>query len=347
MNKLSRMVNNSNVSRFRSIVQILFFILIMYGGYLAIEIDKVVPVFSCPYNKATVGTCYLISMQHQLHTTFLGLFSWMGLTFLTGLFTFILFFVVINKSWCGYICPLGTIQDWITKIRSAFGIRYSRYDKKSFKSLKWIKYLFLVLLIFIPLGMSNSLFGLPKFSHDIGAPFCQVCPGRTVLPLFNGDTSQIFISFSSITSIIMSSLGMILTGLFLVGSFYKKRFFCFLCPMSGLQYLFSRLGLLRLNKAGTLCTKCENCSRVCDIGIEAIAADLDHKFIVKDDCMMCFKCVEVCPEDECLKVRFIGLTIFKSTNEGFFKRYLGRRNLKITKEDGKTVLLNEKQSESE
>jgi hypothetical protein len=32
------------------------------------------------------------------------------------------------------------------------------------------------------------------------------------------------------------------------------------------------------------------------------------------------KCVEVCPENDCLKVSFLGLSVFKSTQEGFFKR---------------------------
>ena len=63
-------------------------------------------------------------------------------------------------------------------------------------------------------------------------------------------------------------------GIFLVGSFVKKRFFCFFCPMSALQFLFSRIGLLRLIKDGDKCTRCGNCSRVCDVGIKEIAESI-------------------------------------------------------------------------
>jgi len=319
--KIIQYINNSNVSRFRTIIQIAFFLLFVYGGYFFINAGQNLPTFACPYNPGSPGTCYLISAQHNLHATWDQLFSFRGLGFVTGLGSFVLFFIIFNKAWCGYACPLGTVQDWITRLRKLTMTRFTRYDELSFKRLSSIKYIFLVLLILIPLGMSNSFFGLPEISHDMSAPFCQVCPGRTVLPLFSGDTSQLFIDFTSTTTIIMSSLGILFMALFFVGSFFKKRFFCFFCPMSALQYLFSKIGVLRLVKDGSKCTKCGNCSRVCDVGITAIADDITSKNIVKDDCMMCFKCVEACPEKGALDVKFFNFKIFSSTEEGFFKRY--------------------------
>ena len=321
MKKIKTFLNNGNINRFRTIVQILAFVLLMYGGLAHISISERIPTFACPYNPASGGTCYLIAIQHQFHTTWANLASFNGLALLTGLGTFLLFFIFLNKAWCGYICPLGTIQDWLTGIRRKLGIRFSRYEDHNFKRLKIIKYVLLVLLIVIPLGMSNSLLGLPEFSHDLSAPFCQVCPGRTTLPVFAGDTSQFVIDFSSTTTLIMSVLGMIVTGLFFAGAFVKKRFFCLFCPMSALQYLFSKLAFLRLTKVGDKCTKCGNCSRVCDVGIQEIAEDVVSKNMVTDDCMMCFKCVGACPENDCLKVSFTKLPIFSATEEGFFKRY--------------------------
>jgi len=319
--KIRKYINNSNVSRFRTIIQIAFFVLFVYGGYFFINLGQNLPTFACPYNPGSSGTCYLISAQHNLHATWDQLFSFRGLGFVTGLGSFVLFFIIFNKAWCGYACPLGTIQDWITRLRKLTLTRFTRYDEMSFKKLSIVKYVFLVLLILIPLGMSNSFFGLPEISHDMGAPFCQICPGRTVLPLFSGDTSQIFIDFTSTTTIVMSSLGIFFMALFFVGSFFKKRFFCFFCPMSALQYFFSKIGILRLVKDGSKCTKCGNCSRVCDVGITAIADDITSINIVKDDCMMCFKCVEACPEEGALKVKVVTFDIFSATEEGFFKRY--------------------------
>jgi ferredoxin-type protein NapH len=322
VSNLQRYINNANISRFRLILQILAFLLLIYGGYLSIHIGTSIPTFACPYNQESPGTCYLISAQHQLHNTWSDLFGFRGKAFLTGFITFILLFLVINKAWCGYVCPLGTIQDWITKLRSFFGVKFSRYDELSFKRLKIIKFVLLILLVLMPLGMSNSLLGLPLFSHDLSAPFCQICPGRVITPLFIGDTSQLIVDFTNPTTMIMSTLGILVLALFFVGSFFKKRFFCFFCPMSALHSLFSRIAFLRLNKKGENCTRCGNCYRVCDVGIKAIADDLEHTYMVKDDCMLCLKCVEACPENDCLKASFLTIPVFSSTEEGFFKRNL-------------------------
>jgi polyferredoxin len=172
------------------------------------------------------------------------------------------------------------------------------------------------------MAIGNSLFGLPTLNHDFAVPFCMICPGRTLLPLFNGDISQLAVDFSSRTKMVLSGLGMGVTGLFLAGAFVKKRFFCLFCPMSALHYIFSRASILRLTKVGEKCTRCGNCYRVCDVGIRDIADDLEHKNIVKDDCMMCLKCVAACPEDGCLKASFLGLPLYESTAEGFFTRRL-------------------------
>ena len=326
MDKLRRAINRANISRFRFYFQIAAFGILIYGGYWAINIGDQLPTFACVFDDARGGSCYLMGFQHQMATPFSRMFTGRGIGILIGLFTFVGFFILFNKAWCGYVCPLGTIQDWITKIRTKMGIRYSTYSADTFDKLKIIKYALLVLLILIPMGIGNSIAGLPKLNHDFGVPFCMICPGRTVLPLFNGDISQLAIDFSSKTKMVFTSLGLLMTGLFFTGAFVKKRFVCLFCPMSAFHYIFSKASLLKLTKNADKCTRCGNCYRACDVGIRAIADDLEHKNIVKDDCMMCLKCVEACPEEKCLQVTFVGLPIFESTEEGFFKRMIRKNN---------------------
>lgn len=324
MNKVSRAINNSSLSRFRFYFQIAAFALLIYGGCLAINIGDQLPTFACIFDGKRGGSCYLMGLQHQMSMPFKQLFSGRGIGVLTGLVTFVAFFIVFNKAWCGYVCPLGTLQDWISMLREKLGIRYSEYSRPVFSALKKIKYILLALLILIPMGMGNSIAGLPTLNHDFAVPFCVICPGRTALPLFVGDISQLAIDFSSKTKMVFTALGMIITGIFFAAAFVKKRFLCLFCPMSAFHYIFSKAGLLRLSKDGGKCTRCGNCYRACDVGIRAIADDLTSKNIVKDDCMMCFKCVEACPEEGCLKASFLGLPIYESTAEGFFARMEGR-----------------------
>lgn len=320
MNSFRKKLNNSDINRFRFYFQIGAFVLLIYGGYLAINIGDQLPTFACVFEDNRGGSCYLLGLQHQMSLPFNRLFSGAGIGVLISLATFVGFFILFNKAWCGFACPLGTIQDWLTKLRRKMGMRYSSYSEPVFKRLSTIKYILLALLILIPMAIGNSLFGLPKLNHDFGVPLCMICPGRTLLPLFNGDISQLAIDFSSKTKMVFSGLGLGITGMFLAGAFAKKRFLCLFCPMSALHYIFSKASLLRLTKNGDKCTRCGNCYHVCDVGIRAIADDLDHKNIVKDDCMMCLKCVAACPEDSCLRATFLSLPVYESTAEGFFNR---------------------------
>lgn len=318
-------INKSNISRFRLIIQILLLIFFLFGGFYGITISEKIPTFACPYNTYSPATCYMISLQHEMNMTWSDFIGFRGLAFIMGLFSFLLFFIFLNKAWCGYACPFGTIQDLITKFREKLGIRFSRYNSKEYKRLSKLKYVFLALAILIPIFIANSFFGAPKLSHDYAAPFCQVCPGRTVAPALTGDFSQFHINFHNRTTIIFSSLGIIFTAMFFVGAFVKKRFFCLICPMSALTYIFSKLALLRLIKDGDKCTKCGNCSRVCDIGIKEIETDIISKNLVTENCMLCMKCVEACPENDCLKIKFAGIKVLESTDYGFIKRY-GKEN---------------------
>jgi len=315
MSKIKDIINKVDIRKFRFWIQLFMFIVFVYGGYLAIDLGRELPIFSCGYDRHGGGMCYFLPLQHQLARPWSRLFSSVGWGVLTGFFTFLLWFIVFNKAWCGYMCPLGTLQDWITALRKRFAIPYGKYSQAQFKALKKIKYIFLFIVIIFPLFV-----GLGWLDGEWRAAFCKMCPGRLLTPLFVGDVSQWSIDFSSKTSIFLTSFGIAFATLFLVGSFIKKRFFCFFCPMSAMHYIFSPFALLRLKKDGEKCTKCGDCYRVCDMQILDIAEDVESVNILRDDCVFCLKCVAACPEEDALKVDIVKWTIFKSTKGGFAKR---------------------------
>jgi polyferredoxin len=316
MSSLRQRINGIDLRRVRFWIQLGFFALFVYGGYLAIDLGNYLPTFACAFNQeGRSGVCYLFPLQHQLAGSWKQLFGWAGVAVLLGLLYFTLWFIVLNKAWCGYACPLGTLQDWITAARKALRIRYARYTEATFRRLTVIKYMLLALTLLIPLAIGGGL--LP---HSMGTPFCDICPARMFLPLFTGDASQLTIDFSSKTAMVMTALGMVMAGLFLAGAFVKKRFFCFFCPMSALHYLFSRPALLKLWKNGDKCTRCGDCYRVCDMEIREIADEVKEPRIMQDDCTLCLKCVAACPEAGALKATYAGITIFESTERGFIRR---------------------------
>ncbi|WP_200762269.1 4Fe-4S binding protein [Nitrosophilus alvini] len=315
MSRIKYFINRSDIRKFRFWIQLLTFVLFIYGGYLAIDLGREIPVFSCGYNDKTGGMCYFMPLQHQLARPWERLFSAASIGVLTSFLVFLLWFIIFNKAWCGYVCPLGTMQDWITAIRKKLAIPYGRYSQTQFESLKKIKYIFLVIVIIFPL-----LIGAGLLDTEWRAAFCKMCPGRIITPMFVGDFSQWAIDFSSKTAVFLTAFGIVFTALFFVGSFIKKRFFCFFCPMSAMHYIFSPFAFLKLKKDGEKCTRCGDCYRVCDMQIKDIADDVDSRNILRDDCIFCMKCVAACPEEDALKVDIVKWTIFKSTKGGFAKR---------------------------
>lgn len=315
MKKFRDFINRADIRKFRFWVQLLFFIIFVYGAYFAIDLGRNIPMFSCGFDKEVGGMCYFLPLQHQLARPLNVLFSVASISILIGLITFLLWFIFLNKAWCGYVCPIGTIQDWITSLRKKMGIRYSTYTQPQFNKLKKIKYLMLALVILAPIGVGMGLLGT-----EWRTAFCEICPARMVMPVFVGDFSQWSIDFSTRSAMVLTAIGLAFTGLFLIGSFVKKRFFCFFCPMSALHYIFSDIALLRLKKDGKKCTKCGACYSVCDMQIKDIADDVKSTNILRDDCIFCMKCVAACPEEDALHVDIFNIKLFTSTKEGFEKR---------------------------
>ncbi|TYT76040.1 4Fe-4S binding protein [Desulfobotulus mexicanus] len=308
------------IDRIRLFVQTLCFVFLIYGGLSVFSIGSAIPTMACIYAENRGGSCFLYPFQRFLSMPWASLFGSAAIPFLVYLGTFFIWALVFGKTFCGWICPLGFLQDMITKIREWVGIDGSRFAWKTRDRFQWVKYALLVLLILLPMGIGNSLMGLPRFTADLAVPFCQICPGKPIIPLFAGDTSHLIIDFSSATKLILSSLSMLIAGLFLVGGFVKRRYICAFCPMAALLSLFDRIGLVGLKKKGEACTCCGNCFRACPMEIREIAELRDKKHIVTQDCMLCMRCIEVCPENKALTATIIGLPVFSASAEGFLKR---------------------------
>ena len=313
--KIKNVINNMNLARVRFWTQLITFVLFVYGGYFSIELGSKLPIFACPYNEQSAGACYMIPLQHQLAMPTQILLGGAGIAFIIGFLTFLFWFIFLNKAWCGYACPIGTFQDWLTMLRKSLGIRYSSYKQNQFEKLSKVKYIFLTIVLLTPL-----LIGVGALGGDWSAAYCKMCPARIISPMFSGDFSQWAIDFSSKTAMVLTALGMVFAGLFLVGSFVKKRFFCFFCPMSAMHYIFSGISFIQLKKDGSKCTKCGDCYSVCDMQIKDIADDVKSTNILRDDCILCLKCVAACPEDDALHFDIFKVRAFSSTKEGFEKR---------------------------
>ncbi len=295
--------------RFR--IQLITFVILTYGGRIGLNFSHALPCFACPYVSGCAGHCYLMALQgsfwgFQIQLT--QIFSVWGIRALGMLVLFIVLSLLLSKTWCGWICPFGTLQDWITSLRKKMGIRESRFSYRFRDRLKPVKYILLVLLIVIPVLIENA-----GMHSDYRLPFCQICPAKPIMPLFEGNFQYFSVDTTNTITIAMTMVSLILAAFFLVGMFFKDRFFCIFCPMLALLSLIEKAGFLKLKKNVDGCIGCGSCQRVCTMDIRAVHMERIKSDVQTQDCMLCMKCAESCSQDNVLYITFLGKRLFSSS----------------------------------
>jgi len=315
-----------NLSVIRKLVQLGAFLLLVYGSalgsfYLADTISGALPALSCAYDMNGSDLCALIPFQHQMDHR-LGPVINQGGDILMGLMptlitlgTFLIFFVVLNKAFCGWICPLGTFQELVQILGQKLGLqRTESVDPGVVQKTRPIKWAILALLVFVfPL-----MTGMGYLNHDLGDPFCKICPSRILTTLANGDTSQLVVDSASTTTIVLTLIADFLFGLMIALALTVRQPFCRICPMLALHAVFRKVGLLRLVKeASPRCGKCGLCAKACPMDIKEIHTEMIKKDVTFEDCTLCGRCVEFCPDKGVLKLKYATFPVFKADPQYF------------------------------
>jgi polyferredoxin len=245
--------------------------------------------------------------------------------------------IVLGRFFCGWLCPFGLYMDVITLIRKAFKIRYRNLPDKLNKFLHNFRYVLLLFFLILPFIL--SLIEPPK-TLALGTLMALLFAGPfeplrillgPVIPLivpWKGplEIGGLYFSYPYIQEVIYYSSGifvsinaLIVLALTVVGSFFVRRVWCRFCPTGSSIAIVNRFRgfkwapVLHLNKDEEKCTKCGICKRVCPLQVTEVYEQKGGK-IMTSMCMLCFRCVEMCPYEGCLKVNMAGKTVFKSRN---------------------------------
>lgn len=305
-----------------------------------------VPILACWYPSGRTVTCPVWQMQAYIYPFWdIGpgfgwgvIYTTSGLERLAIVFgLLIIMAIILGRAFCGWICPFGLYMDLLSYIRKALKKPHFKLSDKVNVGLRQLRYV--IIAVFMVLSVilgSQAIFGVQLVSGTqrgeylysyLSAPYCQICPMRPICVLTEvglGAMNSTFV-FSHTTGIIyeagyyITSINMAVLIFVTVGAIAFRRFWCRVCPVGALTGLFSRfapfkwVSVVRLDKDKEKCTKCGICKRVCPPQITEVY-EKEGGDVTTSACILCLRCVEMCPYEDCLKVNVAGKTIFKSRN---------------------------------
>jgi ferredoxin-type protein NapH len=275
-----------------------------------------VPYFSTlPWTKnifwPNLSTRFIVnnpttSFLYQIQSRFASGYETYYVNLIVPALVFVLLVVILGRVWCGWLCPIGFIQDLLLKIRKALGIPYTDVSPKSTMVLNQIGYVMIFLIAFLSLSVGVTFLGMNQFWSKSELPFESVAPPRAIWIFI-----QQILGLESWDTVIPLS-AIIGAALAIVLSFKIRHFWCRICPAGALMSLLNRRALVSIQKDGSKCTKCRICMRACPMDIEEIYEEKDLDNVTNRTCIHCYRCIELCPEDGCLSVTFFNKTITKS-----------------------------------
>ncbi len=211
--------------------------------------------------------------------------------------------LLLGRVWCGWLCPLGTLLDWV-RFPSAGTGRWG-----SLASLRRIKYALLLLILAMVLFGSLSLMILDPITLLTRTMTTAVLPALNqaittveralytvgfLRPVVDWIEARLRGPVLPVVQPVfgMSSLIFVLFLGLLALNRLADRFWCrYLCPLGALLGLLSKVSLFR-PVIRPACHRCGQCVGVCPV--DAIDAQAGYE-ILPAECTVCLDCLVACP----------------------------------------------------
>lgn len=229
-----------------------------------------------------------------------------------ALASIILAAAVVARSFCGWTCPFGFVQDLLGYVKR----RHTQVSQRTHNTMTKVKYLILAATLLISITLATSLaMGIGEsYRQALGvfakAPFNALSPADTlfaVLPRIFFDirygipnlleapdaSGTVVNTILSQPPILWARLA-IMVGIVALALYVPRSWCRYFCPNGALMGLLSRYSFLGLKRDPVKCTKagCRSCVEVCPMLIPIL--DLPWEKFNDPECIYCLKCVDAC-----------------------------------------------------
>jgi polyferredoxin len=244
-----------------------------------------------------------------------GSFDTMQQSLTTGFFPFftiggmIIVLIFVGRAPCGWICPIGTIQDFVTLPKRT----KTRPGSGTETELRKVKFYVFVIVVGLAawmgiarvMGDEATLEGiLGMFANDAFAPLNPAYILFKVIPDLGPLWPTSLSTLWYITQWGFALLQFAFVIFIFVVSIWVPRWFCrWLCPAGWLYGIFSKEALVGIGRNPARCTPdtCNVCETVCPMNIKIRKYPYQHMH--SPDCILCLDCKSHCPNDA-IVIRF-------------------------------------------
>jgi polyferredoxin len=199
----------------------------------------------------------------------------------SGLFLLVAFLatsVVFRKSFCSWLCPIGTISEWLWKGGVSIFGRAFVIPRWLDIPLRSLKYILLSLFIWVVVSMP-----VPALREFLESPYGLVADVKML---------DFFRHAGALTLQVCAVLVLL--------SVVTRNFWCrYLCPYGALMGLASLLSPVRITRDPISCIDCGKCAKACPSMIPVDVLTM----VRTPECNGCLSCVSVCPVKDALEMR--------------------------------------------
>lgn len=230
---------------------------------------------------------------------------WVALTFV------FVIGAILGRALCGWVCPMGFIQDMVTAVKGSV----SQVNPRTHDTGKRVKY-FLVgfaLLISVSLGVSLWMGIGTDYKQSLSVfadgPLIPLAPEGTlfstvprailyikenVAPTFLSklSASQLGQWLRAIPILIYAEL--LILVVFFYAAYRVPRFWCrYICAVGAKMAPFQKYSFLGMRRDPVKCSKCPHCEAACPMQIRILS--LPWEKFNDAECILCGDCADACP----------------------------------------------------